>query len=601
MCGHETGLTSPREVVTLLARVGTAAQTEALGALALHPPYAEALDGPNGLCGRLVLSVAVVEWDSDDTLTASLVRRVAGGEAALANLVESVPALRGRQVKLRALPQGISGATVFLAYPMSFGGRIPQDEEPGVLKIASAPQLRQEVANYEKYVEPLLKDSSSFPRLSFPGALETTQEQSAIFYRRVGDLPFGERLRELLAEEDTAAIDALFKRLFSILRRWEDQDISDSMELTELYAFGASPFDEYETTIEQLNGSFAERAVTSYETTRMLWEPHALEPTHLRLAVGHGDLNTENILVDRDRGDVTLIDFATVGEGHHFLRDMATLEAHLVLRALPPDEAAASTEHESYLDEALGLYDAERLFSDSRSASVAGARLEMAIRPIRRHAWLLMREADEFKPQYAYALLRHAVRTVIREDQNMPERHRWLSAHIASHLTSHLTIDRGRLRFRPGRVSHQAMPNVAEGRTALLAPPRATKRCLKEIGHDGDHRSDAAYRTLEVLGLATAGRLTPAGESYKSALDAGDAKRQELVLNEVLSSRPFVTAFVDGLPAEGATAAEAKERMRALEPSRQADSARRWIEWMLAAGLVRWEPSVSPGRLVARR
>jgi hypothetical protein len=545
------------------------------------------------------MALAAVEWDQDDTVTADLVAR-AGGDAALEEVAASVPALSERHVRLRAIPQGISGAIVFLAYPTRFGGRIPQDEEPGVLKVASASELRREVASYEKYVEPLLKDSSSFPRLSFPRALETLDGQSAIFYRRVGDVPFGERLRELLAEENEDGIDALFKRLFAILRRWEDQDVPASKELTELYAFGAFPFDEYETTIEHLNGLFAERPVTGYEATRRLWEPHALEPTHLRLAVGHGDLNTENILVDRDRGNVTLIDFATVGEGHHFLRDMATLEAHLVLRALPPDAAAAPAEHKRYVDETLALYEADRLFLDSRTVSAEPSRLEKAIRPIRNHAWLLMREADDFKPQYAYALLRHAVRTVIRKDESMPDRSRWFSAHIASGLTSLLTIEHGRLRFRLGSTIEAApVTHVAEN-TVLLAPPRATKRLLKEARHGGDRPRDGAYQTLEVLGLASDGRLTALGEGYRTAL-ASDPERQRSALRKLLSSRPFVTTFLEELPPEGATVAEATERMRELEPSGQLDSARRWIDWMLAGGMVDWDSSVRPGRLVARR
>ncbi len=49
----------------------------------------------------------------------------------------------------------------------------------------------------------------------------------------------------------------------------------------------------------------------------------------------HGDLNLENVLVDSDTRDVSLIDFATVRQGHN-LQDLLRLETEVVIMLLPP-------------------------------------------------------------------------------------------------------------------------------------------------------------------------------------------------------------------------------------------------------------------------
>lgn len=75
----------------------------------------------------------------------------------------------------------------------------------------------------------------------------------------------------------------------------------------------------------------------------------------VRISTIHGDLNLENILVDRDTGAVKLIDFATVREGH-VLHDLLRLETEVVTKLIPtalseanvPPKKSASWCHDLY-------------------------------------------------------------------------------------------------------------------------------------------------------------------------------------------------------------------------------------------------------------
>src|SRR5690348_2887729 len=120
------------------------------------------------------MAVASVDWDPTDESTAALIARL-GGAADLGRLIDRVPLLRGRRVRLRALPQGISGATVFLAYPTDFSGPVPRPEVAGVIKVDQADRLMVEVDRYKEWAQTLLA-ADSFPLQSAPTGLARTRK-----------------------------------------------------------------------------------------------------------------------------------------------------------------------------------------------------------------------------------------------------------------------------------------------------------------------------------------------------------------------------------------------------------------------------------------
>ncbi|MBN2002319.1 MAG: protein kinase [Anaerolineae bacterium] len=73
------------------------------------------------------------------------------------------------------------------------------------------------------------------------------------------------------------------------------------------------------------------------------------EARNVRVAVIHGDLNLENVLVDGDARDVSLIDFA-LARRDHVLHDLLRLETGMVTRFLPQILATAHLPPETICD-----------------------------------------------------------------------------------------------------------------------------------------------------------------------------------------------------------------------------------------------------------
>lgn len=64
------------------------------------------------------------------------------------------------------------------------------------------------------------------------------------------------------------------------------------------------------------------------------YEPILYQPIRAKYSIIHGDLNLENILVDPATGEVNLIDFATVRQGHA-IHDLLRLETEVVSKLIP--------------------------------------------------------------------------------------------------------------------------------------------------------------------------------------------------------------------------------------------------------------------------
>src|SRR5262249_51805205 len=135
-----------------------------------------------------------------------------------------------------------------------------------------------------------------------------------------------------------------------------------------------------------------------FRRVRDLWQADALGSERQLQTILHGDLHTDNILVDSSNSP-TLIDFGATGEGH-FLRDLSTLEAHLVLRGLAPEGERVHAVHRRYIAELESLY-APHAFLEP-NLQVGDTPLITTVARLRRYAlYCLMRGDVSYMPQYA--------------------------------------------------------------------------------------------------------------------------------------------------------------------------------------------------------
>jgi hypothetical protein len=388
-------------------------------------------------------------WDRKDQDTRDLIGKL-GGKETVTIAVSAV--LPGRKVKLRALTAGISGAVVFLASPQAVrdGRRVAEVE--GVLKVGGAKLLCDEVDNWKQWVSRLLAHPSHYAPLDAPDGLKQIADECpddihALHYRHVGHITLGERLKELATAGDVDGACRLIDALLVILRPWQEiADPEGSKALTSdgVYSFGADPFKEFEDTCARLNTELSERDPIpgSYRRVRDLWATNALGSERFLQSIVHGDLHIDNVLIGSD-GGLTLIDFGATGPGH-FLRDLSTLEAHLVLRGLAPAGTAVAEPHREYLAEVAPLYSSE-FFLGPRPPN-RPAPLHALVMRLRRYAFYsLMRFNVDYVPQYALAVLRHAVRVCGRADASFSDAQRWIAAHVATALRDSLRIEKRRL------------------------------------------------------------------------------------------------------------------------------------------------------------
>lgn len=394
-------------------------------------------------------------WWDDDKGTADLIEKL-GGKTVVESAVAAV--LPGRTVKLRVLTPGISGSVVFLALPDMFYDKRHVAEVDGVLKVGPAGLLADEVERYKKWVEHVLALSSHFAPLNAPPsltktAIERPKDIQALLYRHAGHTTFGDRVKELINVGDTAGLCWLIDSLLIILRPW--QETGDRIKFKALtskgvYSFGSDPFDEFEATCERLNAEILDddndRLDPSlFRRVRDLWKPDALHSEPQLETIVHGDLHIDNILVDASNRP-TLIDFGATGDGH-FLRDLSTLEAHLVLRGLAPEGTRVDAEHRRHVADLHLLYSPQAFLQPN--LQLGDTPLITAVTRLRRYAlYCLMRGDISYMPQYAMGVLRHAIRLCTRPDAGYTDAQRWASARVTTMLRDALIIENHRLLIR---------------------------------------------------------------------------------------------------------------------------------------------------------
>ena len=380
---------------------------------------------------------------------------VESGKRAIEAALEEIESLNGTHVLLRSLTPGISGARVFRATPK----RGPHPELDCVLKIGPAGLLANEADKYANVVRGHIKDSGA--KVAYRGDIAQIPADAlvAIQYEDAGNTTFGEYLVDLIERNEVDdACDAI-DGLLSVLRPWQEMmRVDTSSALTKGYTFkdlvpGADP-QQASTfgSLESVCKGMGLGDLSWLDQLREFWKPGLLAECRTLTTAVHGDLHTDNVMVRSD-GNLKMIDFGAVQQDGHFLRDICTMEAHLLMRAMVK---LPQLDIPRYLEELDELYEPAYLLDPFSSS--ANTPVKAVVSRLRRYAFASLMNGDTtYSPQYAFAVLRHAMRIAIRtEQEGTSERERKAAIRVTWRLTEALRVKSGQLEVAlPQRMSRR--------------------------------------------------------------------------------------------------------------------------------------------------
>ena len=250
--------------------------------------------------------------------------------SALAGINHSLPGV----IELETLSGGRSGAYVFKATPLAADGRT-RGGVPAAIKVAPLDAGTSERANYDRFVRPLLPP----PYRPDLRGFATAHRRAAICYSFVGDGERPQTLTDRLAAGDLAALDMVLSSTFETLRQcWYDarqvqkagvaryyleryfEDlISATATETILFGHAARYFNA-----QQRAGGYRIDKIVFPSICDALLAGGDMRP--FTSCILHGDLNSDNVVLDRGGTLAALVDFQRTGYGHVF-QDLASLEA----------------------------------------------------------------------------------------------------------------------------------------------------------------------------------------------------------------------------------------------------------------------------------
>ncbi|WP_433126372.1 phosphotransferase [Micromonospora sp. CA-240977] len=378
-------------------------------------------------------------WQKNDDLV-SRVREAFGADALDELLRRAFP--RRTVLHVGALTPGISGAAVLHVRPEQDGSA----QHPCVVKIGPVGDIHTEYERWQQYVQPYLGHGE------MPDVLSTAVivgNHAALVYKFYAARTLADMIRDLAGADDSIGIVDAVQTLLTIVHVWHRSRSSTYFDLiAEEYPLEAETLERFEqyAAVKRQWGEIAEPKLV-----RDVWSqpPESLRKPQLT-TIGHGDLHADNVLVGPN-GSFGIIDFLHTGR-HHFLRDLATLEADLVLRVLCPPEATA--EQAQRLVALLEPYYTTAAFTTSAQHDALGQGawlpLQNVVRCLRSAVWGRSEHDAEQIPGYLIAVIRRMVKMVVRGDSRLTDFQRWIAARLVSAQTAELA--------RGGRSAELPMP-----------------------------------------------------------------------------------------------------------------------------------------------
>lgn len=263
---------------------------------------------------------------------------------------------QSESVLLKPLAFGHSGSAVMLATPFF---KKTGAGQPVVVKFGDHRQIEQESNNYKQFVQPFIGGAHSTSVIELRRSLHL----GGIVYSLLGSV--GNQVESFSAfytHAEVAEIKTVLQRLFQeTCKQWyANRGLLQLLDLTDEYVrrLGLTTDRVERALAEGLKGVQGKRQLyfDALEKRRAFTNPVADLEGQGFLATTyscstHGDLNGDNILIDKER-HVWLIDFGLTGPGH-ILRDFAELDTVIRYQLLKEEEA--TLEERLTLEEALTL------------------------------------------------------------------------------------------------------------------------------------------------------------------------------------------------------------------------------------------------------
>lgn len=300
----------------------------------------------------------------------------------------------GDAVEIHFINQGFSNTVVLrLSVGSVRGGQlVPHDHF--ILKAGRWEDVSREVENYRSLIQPA--SPSLFPKMF--GFRDLLKRWASVLYQDLGEVAtFQDLYIQSDDPQDSARhLDQLFRSLETLWYR--EARIAKTNMFSVQFNLQQS-IRKYEDAIRSLVASQANRETVeviigkkAHQFSNPLFWLHAHTQetdTVTHVSTVHGDMHGANILVDRDRSTVHLIDFANMqGDGHIF-KDHVKLEANILFRLFDFDVAEAT---EDFHPDWLRFFAASLGYQTAPERTSELSKAEICIQTIRRRASALKQE-----------------------------------------------------------------------------------------------------------------------------------------------------------------------------------------------------------------
>src|SRR5579859_1078152 len=379
---------------------------------------------------------------------------------------------------VHALTPGLSGAAVLHVKTEQVGA-----QHPCVIKIGPTGRIFTEHERWREFVQPYLGHGEMPDVLCGPVVVG---EHAGIVYKFYALQTLAGLIDEMAMRGDSIGIMDAVGKLLGMVHVWHRSRSSMYFDLiAEEYPLDDAALGRFEHFTK---GEHDWGTILDAELVREVWSnpPEALRNPQL-VAISHGDLHADNVLVGPN-GSFGVIDFFYTGK-HHFLRDLATLEADLVARVLSPRHATANEARQ--LTGLLEPYYRTQAFATPTQQDLLSVGqhlpLQNAVRALRSAVWGRAEHDPSQIHGYLVAVIRRMLRMVVSDDSQLTAFQRWLTASL---------------------VAVQAAELARSQRSSRLPSPVSGERRRQRVTNSQANQQTIAYLDLESEMEVIIGRLS---------------------------------------------------------------------------------------------